>query len=126
MCSRILPTNASILQRTPREEEPNHLDFIRSLPCVVCMNPGVDPAHIRYADDRYNKRQTGMGEKSDDKWVVPLCRGHHEIQHSVNEQKFWKGKGIDPCAMALVLHSVSPDYELGERVVLAWNGRIKV
>lgn len=125
MAFKIAYTDQSILPRSPRKHDKPHLEFIRRLPCVICMKPGVDAAHIRYSDDRYLKRQTGMGERPSDKWTVPLCREHHTIQHSVNEGVFWRRYGIDPCALALMLHSVSPEIPAGERVVRNWNGWVK-
>jgi hypothetical protein len=42
-----------------------------------------------------------MGEKSSDKWALPLCGKHHREQHSMNEREFWASYGIDPFALAM-------------------------
>jgi hypothetical protein len=39
-----------------------------------------------------------------DKWVVPLCPGHHRLlpdaQHNSGEQKWWDDRHIDPLPIA--------------------------
>lgn len=97
-------------QRQPRIEDAAHLAFVRTLPCLVCGRPGPnDPAHIRAAAPHYGKRYTGMGEKPDDKWVLPLCRSHHDAQHRESELGWWAGMGIpDPFAVAVALYASRP------------------
>ena len=95
--------------RQPREENPAYLAYVRTLPCVICARPGPnDPAHIRSAALQYGKRSTGMAEKPDDKWTLPLCRTHHEDQHRNNELDWWKRMGIDPFALAMSLYANCP------------------
>lgn len=96
--------------RQPREENPAYLAYVRTLPCLVCARPGPnDPAHLRSAARQYGKRLTGMGEKPDDKWVLPLCRTHHEDQHRNNELRWWARMGFpDPFAVALALYVSCP------------------
>ena len=60
-------------QKRPRQHANKHLEWIRTLPCIVTgRRDGIQAAHIRYADPRYAKRAVGTGEKPDDKWTVPL------------------------------------------------------
>lgn len=101
----------------PRIKNEPHLNFIRSLPCLVTGTAGVDAAHIRYSDHRCAKRAVGIGEKPDDKFTIPLCRQEHQKQHSMNEREYWTDLGIDPVFVALALWSVSGDEESGERIV---------
>lgn len=108
---------ASTKQRRPRERNEQHLKWIRTLRCCICGKPGPDPAHIRSASPLHGKRETGGGEKPSDKWVVPLCREHHDEQHKHNELLWWAGKGIDPFGLALALHDASGDDEIGEAIV---------
>lgn len=89
--------------RRPRAKIDAYLDFVRQRPCLITGHPGVQAAHIRYADMRYGKRGTGMGEKPDDCWVVPLSPDAHAEQHSMNERRWWESKGIDPCLVASLL-----------------------
>ena len=52
----------------PRRD-PNYLRFIRRLPCVACARPTtIDAAHFG---------PHGLGQKSDDRQTLPLCRKHH-------------------------------------------------
>lgn len=106
-------------QRRPRERNESHLDFIRSLRCCICGSPDPDPAHIRTASAMHGKRQTGGAEKPSDKFTVPLCRTHHEQQHSMNELKFWAMHGVDPFCLALSLYAHSGDDELADSILNA-------
>ena len=92
-----------------RSEDRDHLAWIRTLPCVISGERPVDPAHIRYADRVYGKREVGKAEKPDDRWVVPLCRRLHDEQHSMSERIFWARHGLDPLRIALALHANSGD-----------------
>ncbi len=106
-----------------RQKSGKHLEFIRSLPCLVCLDhTSVEAAHVRFSDWRVGKRQTGMGEKPDDTWTVPLCGVHHREQHGGNERAFWTNEGIDPIIVALAL-SRSEDHEAASRLIREWaNG----
>lgn len=99
-----------LTQRQPREVDDAYLAYVRTLPCTICQRPGrSDPAHLRTAARQYGKRPTGMGEKPDDKWVLPLCRAHHDEQHRRNELQWWESKGIaDPFALAIALYAGRP------------------
>jgi hypothetical protein len=110
---------ASAKQRRPRERNDKHLAFIRSLRCCICGAPGPDAAHIRCASPVHGKRETGGAEKPSDKWTVPLCRVHHDQQHSINEIKFWATYGVDPFGLALSLYAHSGDDELAESILNA-------
>jgi hypothetical protein len=106
------------LRKRPRAHARDHLKFIRGLPCLISgTRKDVDAAHIRYADHRFGKRNTGGSEKPDDKWVVPLQRALHEQQHGGNERAFWQSFGIDPVAVAAALWAASGDEEAGEVVI---------
>jgi hypothetical protein len=102
-----------------RIQSPAHLDFVRSLPCLICGNEtSVEAAHVRFPDPRAAKRQTGMGEKSDDVWALPLCGTHHREQHSGSERMFWRAHGIDPIFVALALSRISGDREAAASIIL--------
>jgi hypothetical protein len=96
-------------KKRQRENAPDHLAWIRTLPCCITGRLPVDPAHIRYADPVYGKRETGKGEKPDDKWTVPLVRAKHDEQHSMDERIFWARHGLDPLRIALSLYACTGD-----------------
>lgn len=54
------------------------------------------------------KRPTGMGEKPDDRWAVPLCSSCHRdgpgAQHLVGEKTFWRQVGVNPFVVAEALY----------------------
>jgi len=100
----------TLRQRQPREVDDAWLAIVRKMPCTVCRRPGPsDPAHLRTAAPQYGKPPTGMGEKPSDRWVLPLCRTHHDEQHRGNELAFWLRYGIpDPFAEAMKLYASRP------------------
>jgi hypothetical protein len=44
----------------------------------------IECAHVRINSN------AGMGQKPDDYRVVPLCREHHQQQHTIGERTFWE------------------------------------
>lgn len=53
----------------------DHLACVRKLPCVACypfVRIAREAHHLKMTGDR------GMGQRSQDKDALPLCRGHHE------------------------------------------------
>lgn len=109
-------------KRRKRQEEPQHLAFIRTLPCLVCgVRSGIEAAHVRYGDLRYGKRNTGKAEKPDDKYAVPLCGGNgdgdHRDQHRHNERAWWESKSIDPIAVAQSLWACTGDEDAAIAVI---------
>ncbi|MEO3387360.1 hypothetical protein [Mesorhizobium sp. CAU 1741] len=104
-------------KKRQRDHDAKHLDWIRTLPCVITGNRPVEAAHIRYADPVYGKSETGMGEKPSDKWTVPLTSAKHREQHSGNEKLFWLRHGLDPLRIALALYSCTGDDEQGHLII---------
>lgn len=104
--------------RTARRHDEKHLQFIRGLPCIRCLNNiETEAAHLRRADARIAKPITGVGIKPDDRFTLPLCGREHKLQHEIGETAFWDG--CDPELWALALYSVSGDHEAGEQIVQA-------
>jgi hypothetical protein len=112
----------TLRQRRPRQRDPRHLDFIRQLPCLITGRRPVEAAHIRYADLPKGKPHTGMGEKPDDRWTVPLHPEMHRKQHAMGERRFWEEQGIDPCAVAQALYAVSGNVKEGLKVLRRARG----
>ena len=117
----VMPPTAFSLGRgkkRPRKEDTDHLEFIRRLPCLVSGSGFyVEAAHIRYGDQSYGKRETGAGEKPDDRWCVPLQRLAHEDQHKHGEREWWQSIGIDPLRVACALWGASGDEEAGRLII---------
>jgi hypothetical protein len=79
---------------------PTYLDLIRQLPCILSGRP-AEAAHIRYADAKHGKADTGAARKPDDKWCLPLApelhRMHKGCQHDAGDERAWWAQfGIDP------------------------------
>ena len=103
--------------KRPREKNERHLDFIRTLPCLLCGAP-AEAAHIRASYIHFGKPATGAAEKPSDKYAVPLCPEHHRLgnnsQHVAGyEREWWDEHGIEPVIVAALLWSVTGDYEAG-------------
>lgn len=108
--------------KRPRLQEPKHLAWIRTLPCVVSgNNVTVQAAHVRYGDPRFFKPHSGIGEKPDDRYTVPLSSELHltgpDAQHDSNEREWWKGHGIDPVRVAIALWVHSGDIEAADEIL---------
>ena len=89
-------------QRHERVHDKAYLAHTRRQPCIVGPILGgcegrIDPAHLRFGEPKVGRLNPGLGRKSDDRWVLPLCRKHHDAQHAAgNERVWWAGVGIDP------------------------------
>jgi hypothetical protein len=89
-------------QRDPRQHDEDYLNYIRGCPCCLCGGIDVEAAHLRVGSINDGKRPTGMGEKSSDRWALPLCGVHHRQQHAAgNELAWWASYGIDPFALSM-------------------------
>lgn len=93
-------------------EDRTHLALIRQLPCLVSgREPAGEAAHIRYANYQFRKPITGIGQKPEDRWAVPLCSWLHTMssgaQHRHGEEGWWDDQGIDPLIVASSLYSTS-------------------
>jgi hypothetical protein len=113
---------ASSRFRRPRRRSDLHLKWIRTLPCVICgKHGGIHAAHLRAASPRHGKLATGIGQKPDDSWTVPLCAEHHILdeaaQHQDQELAFWRQHEIEPFVLALALWRASGDDELAFLII---------
>lgn len=130
--------------RRPRQRDKAYLSFISQLSCVSCLAKPVECAHVRMAEAepgqnsiqaqgpahtsqwRYGKRPTGMSEKPDDKWTVPLCPMCHRLdqtaQHLVNEREFWFIKDIDVLGLCKDLQGCYPDVDRAEQLIRDLHG----
>lgn len=117
----------SVDRKRPRERSSAHLAFVRTLPCVVCLtHRDVEAAHIRMPSPAHGKRSTGIGRKPDDLWTLPMCRVHHEEQHSAgNETAYWACQAIDPFVTAMAIHACTGD-EHRANVIIRESRRVLV
>ena len=100
-----------------RRRDERHLKFIRTLPCIKCLdNTTVEAAHVRRSDGRIGKLPTGVGIKPDDRFVLPLCGRHHREEQAKGEGGFWAERD-DPVLWALTLYSITGDVEGAEEVI---------
>ncbi len=106
-----------------REKRPSYLKWIRTLPCVVCGDDvTTEAAHLRMGVPWVLKPITGMGVKPDDVWTLPLCHGHHELQHKVGEKVFWRSwLQPRPEEMCLALWRVQFDRQQACDLISIWN-----
>jgi hypothetical protein len=95
-------------QRQPRVRDNTYLAWIRRLPCACSMIPGhalctgpIQAAHVRYSVP--GRPNPGMQQKPSDYATVPLCAGHHALQHTGSERVFWSNRGVDPLALCAAL-----------------------
>lgn len=123
---RIVPARTAFTlshgRKRPRQHQRDHLRWLRTLPCLVTgRRVAIEAAHIRYADLRFGKRETGVGEKPSDMWAVPLHAELHwagkEAQHNASEVEWWRAHGIDPVAAAAALWAASGDDEAAEVII---------
>lgn len=109
---------------------PRHLDLIRQLPCIL-SGRAAEAAHIRYADAKYGKPETGAARKPDDKWCLPLApelhRMHTGCQHDAgNERAWWAQFKIDPLEVCTRLWGKSR-IQMERVIIMAspWDPEIK-
>lgn len=77
---------AKTAKRASRWKSQAHLTFVRSFHCAMplCDDAPIEAAHVRIGSG------AGMGQKPDDWRAVPLCKQHHQSQHSIGESTFWR------------------------------------
>lgn len=105
------------MNRHPRKKIEAHLAWLRTLPSLVRGEGPVEAAHVRFAAIDLGKRYTGMAERPDDNWAVPLAASAHRKQHSMNERKFWMLEDIHPLFVASFLWACSGDDASGIQII---------
>ena len=86
-----------------------YLKWLHGVPCIVTGTLPVEAAHLSTANPKYGHMGRGKGQKSADRWALPLNPIQHRLQHLWGEEKFWAIKKLDPYAVALVLHGLYLD-----------------
>ena len=73
-----------------RIRDGEHLEYVATLPCLVCGRVPSQAHHLRFAQPR------ALGSKVSDEWVVPLCNLHHRALHDCGaEEIWWKAHNLD-------------------------------
>lgn len=104
MAYRIAPYTP-VLEKAKPTKNVKYLAFIRTLPCVVTGQHGVDAAHLSTEAKEWGHRGRGKGQKASDRWALPLIRSLHDEQHRGDEMAFWDRHGINPHALACALYA---------------------
>lgn len=99
-----------------------HLAAVRLCPCCIpgCNRVGGnDPHHTKVAGGR------GTGMKAPDRWVVPLCRTHHdEVERlgSRREAGWFRSHGIEVIDLAASLWAARGDSAAMTKIILVAKG----
>ena len=90
--------------RIDPNRNPQHLEWIRTLPCCVpgCRNRPSQAAHVRIGTG------SGVGLKPPDRYTAPACYQHHHEQHQLGHRAFDAKYAIDMRAIAEQLAKLSP------------------
>ena len=96
LLKRLAGAHARLKLEAIAGRDPAYLANVRQCACLHCgQDPAGEAAHLRAQSGAHGKR-SGMAQKPPDKWALPLCREHHELQHKIGERQFWFDLGIDP------------------------------
>lgn len=99
---------SELRQREPRRLDPGFLAFLRKRGCAFCGARPAEAAHIRMGNITFGKPDTGMQERPDDRWAIPLCAWCHRegpyAQHKIGEERFWRMVGANPFILAGALY----------------------
>ncbi len=106
-----LPAISSVSDsRTPVQPvDGNFREFVRRLPCIVCLKPtlGGDPCHLhtkRVAGDWLDEAGELVGN------IFAGCRDHHAEQHNRGIKTFAQVHGVD---LPAVCKLIGAAYKLG-------------
>lgn len=97
-------------QREPRLEDKVYLKRVRQLPCCVpgCLSLRCEAAHIGMSNASLGVTEAGIGRKTHDAYVLPLCAMHHRqspiAEHNLGTRPFWTKLKMDPHRLAEKLY----------------------
>jgi hypothetical protein len=101
-------------QRDPRELDHDYIVWLHTQPCTACValnlaqKTRTEAAHPKFGIGG-RRREFGLGERSHDRYAVPLCSGHHRLlksaEHNRGQRRFWDELGIDVEQHAAALHA---------------------
>lgn len=98
----------TFIHKNKRVEDPDYRDLISKEPCCCChplyyKKPRAFP---RYAQGgiahHYGRTGKGMGQKCDDREVLPICLKHHNEVHAKGKTATQKKYNVDFCKVGKV------------------------
>lgn len=129
--------------KTKPQKRKSYRDFIRTLPCIITRQHGVECAHVSFKNEALGASGRGKSQKADDRWTLPLSPALHDQQHRyapsplfyrdyknsnlTGEQRFWKDRDIDPhlaCLTLWGLFTENPDTAEQRATELIMSGKI--
>lgn len=78
-------------KRATRWRSQAHCNHVRRFMCSIegCRGWPIEVAHVRTGSG------AGAGQKPDDWRTVSLCKSCHNVQHTVGERTFWRGRDVE-------------------------------
>jgi hypothetical protein len=93
--SQSIDKSTLALAEPKRLRDPNHLQRLTTLPCIICGRKPAQAHHLTFAQPR------ALGSKSSDEFAVPLCALHHrDLHNNGDELDWWAVKKLDPLHVA--------------------------
>ncbi len=86
-----------------------YLDFVRSMPCLICRKISVDAHHIVSVGMGNNRKKPSLRHLS----AVSLCRAHHGELHTMKQREFEEKYSINLWKEAF---SIYIEFSLGRAV----------
>lgn len=110
----------TLRQRIIPIRDPEYLAQVRQTPCIICGLARSDAHHMLRTPEK------GMGRKSGDNWVTPLCsglHGHHvgpDSPHGHGNETVWFcSHGIyRPHAIAEALYAARDDLTKMQKIAM--------
>lgn len=87
---------------------------MRGFCCIVSERKECDEYHGTECAHIRTPGNGGMGRKPSDVFIIPACRIHHHLMHSIGDAEFERRYGVDLVAKALEIASASPVKEIKE------------
>ncbi len=106
-----------------------HRAMVKQLPCVVCWKaPPNDGHHLKGGGARLSR---GMGMRAVDRFLIPLCRRHHDDLESYGSRREFEWLAAhaveDPEGLADALYLAPLDVQVRTAIVAAHRGlKVKI
>ena len=109
---KAIPRKRAKPRRGPAKDE-DYLDFVRTMPCVVCYRCEsliipAEAAHIGLTTSR-----RGLGQKCPDNETLPLCVAHHregpDSIHRIGPHAFFERFHLDRDALIRLVQKAFAD-----------------